>query len=249
MSSLKYFWLLFLLVLSACSSLPEDALSDMQLQNSYSETPDFIIIGQPTGINTQGIVFYPGGFVDAHAYLPLQDKLVSEVPGLVIVTVKMPANLAVLGIEKGMKVLSLYPEISNWYIAGHSLGGTMGAELVSKHPETFKSLIFLASYPASDILKTWNGAVLSIHASKDGLSTLADIESYKVDLPSPVVMENSSDFDLPLQSKTHYYNIVGGNHAQFGSYGLQTNDSVADISTANQQSQIIKVIKNYISNL
>lgn len=249
MSSLKYFWLLFLLVLSACSSLPEDALSDMQLQNSYSETPDFIIIGQPSGINTQGIVFYPGGFVDAHVYLPWQDKLVSEVPGLMIVTVKMPANLAVLGIEKGINVLSLYPEISNWYVAGHSLGGTMGAELVSKHPETFKSLIFLASYPASDILKTWNGAVLSIHASKDGLSTLANIESHKVDLPTPVVMENSSDFDLPLQSKTHYYNIVGGNHAQFGSYGLQANDSVADISTANQQCQIIEVIKNYISNL
>jgi len=245
----NFIFLVLFAILSACSSLPEDTLNDMQLQNSYSETPDFIIVGQPSGINTQGIVFYPGGFVDAHVYLPWQDKLVSEVPGLVIVTVKMPANLAVLGIEKGMDVLSLYPEISNWYVAGHSLGGTMGAELVSKYPETFKSLIFLASYPASDVLKTWNGAVLSIHASKDGLSTLADIESYKVDLPTPVVMENSSDFELPLQVKTHYYKISGGNHAQFGSYGLQTNDSVADISTANQQSQVIEVIKNYISNL
>ena len=249
MSIRNLFFSVFIFILPACSSLPEDTLSDMQLQNSYAETTDFISIGHSTGTHTQGIIFYPGGFVDAHVYLPWQDKLISEVPGLVIVTVKMPANLAVLGIEKGMKVLDQYPEIRNWYVAGHSLGGTMGAELVSKHPETFKSLIFLASYPASNLLQNWEGAVLSIHASKDGLSTMADIESHKVDLPTPVAMETRSDLALPLQGKTHYYKISGGNHAQFGSYGLQTNDSVADISTTYQQEQIVEIIRNYISEL
>ena len=150
MSIRNLFFSVFIFILPACSSLPEDTLSDMQLQNSYAETTDFISIGHSTGTHTQGIIFYPGGFVDAHVYLPWQDKLISEVPGLVIVTVKMPANLAVLGIEKGMKVLDQYPEIRNWYVAGHSLGGTMGAELVSKHPETFKSLILLASYNANN---------------------------------------------------------------------------------------------------
>ena len=57
--------------------------------------------------------------------------------------------------------------------------------------------------------------MLSVHASNDGLSTPADIEAHKAELPAEVIMTDMTTFSLPLQSKSHYYEIQGGNHAQF----------------------------------
>jgi len=142
-----------------------------------------------------------------------------------------------------------YPQIENWYIGGHSLGGTMGTELISGTPDKFKALILIASYPANDKLKNWNGAVLSVHASNDGLSTPADIEAHKAELPTAVVITDVTGFSLPLQHKSHYFEIQGGNHGQFGNYGIQENDSAATISREAQQIQLVSIIKNFISAL
>ncbi len=232
----------------SCSSLPE-GVDLKSIQNKYTETSDLLVLQSKNRTPTIGFIFYPGAFVDPHAYLKWQDKLIADNQDVKIFTVKMPANLAVLAAEKGYDLLNSNPEIKVWFAAGHSLGGTMAAQLVSNHVSEFKGLVFIASYPANNALETWNGAVLSIYASKDGLSTLDDIEFHKKDLPTAYVLKNQNDFILPLQSKTNYFNIVGGNHAQFGNYGLQAKDSVADITSENQQSQLIQVLNNFISLL
>ena len=249
MRHLKYDVIFLLsLILAACSSISEP-LQTQNLQNKLTETADFITLESASTTSTVGFVYYPGGLVDPHAYLQWQDKLVSLHPGLKIVTVKMPSNLAVFGIEKGMTVLKVNPAISTWLTGGHSLGGTMAAELINKNQTTFKGLVFIASYPASDILKNWTGAVLSVHASNDGLSTVAKIEKYKADLPAATVMTGLNNFTLPVSGRSHYYEIVGGNHAQFGNYGLQAGDSTATISAAVQQNELIQVINNFIDKL
>lgn len=250
MKLIKYNFILFLLVLlAACSSISEP-LETQNIQNKLSETAGLITLeSNSTTPATIGFVYYPGGLVDPHVYLQWQDKLVTANPSLKIITVKMPSNLAVFGINNGIDVVKANPTITNWITGGHSLGGTMAAELVSKYPTDFKALIFIASYPASDILKTWNGAILSVHASNDGLSTVAKIEQYKTYLPTAKVMSGENDFELPLQAKTHYYEIMGGNHAQFGNYGAQAGDSIATISFSAQQAQLINVIQHFISKL
>jgi dienelactone hydrolase len=213
-----------------------------------TETADIIIL-ESTSPTKIGFIYYPGGLVDPHAYLKWQDKLVTAYPSLKIFTVKMPSNLAVFAADKGFEVIEENPSISYWIIGGHSLGGTMSVELVNKHPEDIAALILIASYPANNKLKDWNGAVLSVHASKDGLSTLAEIEQYKSYLPLPKVMSFENDLERPLQAKTHYFEIIGGNHAQFGNYGVQAGDSIAFITVDVQQTQLINVIKNFISIL
>ncbi len=250
MRYLKYYIILLLsVILAACSAISEP-LETQNLLNNLTETPDLIVLeSKITTHPTTGFIFYPGGLVDAHAYLQWQDKLVTLNPDLKIITVKMPSNLAVFGINKGMSVIKNNPDITEWITGGHSLGGTMAAELANNNPTSFKGMIFIASYPTSDILKNWNGAVLSVHASKDGLSTLAKIEKYKVDLPAAKVMANDLDFSLPLQSKTHYFEIIGGNHGQFGNYGIQAGDSLAYISRESQQNQLIQVIQHFILKL
>ena len=91
--------------------------------------------------------------------------------------------------------------------------------------------------------------MLSVHASNDGLSTPADIEAHKAELPAEVIMTDMTTFSLPLQSKSHYYEIQGGNHAQFGNYGVQDKDSVATITRESQQNRLVTIIKNFISAL
>ena len=147
------FFLSVLFLLSSCSYLPELTLENSGIQNKLTETADCIVMQPAAGTATSALIFYPGGLVDPHVYLHWHDKLVTETPGLMIITVKMPANLAVLGIQNGLKVMKDYPQIENWFVGGHSLGGTMGAELIAGNPEKIKALIFVASYPANDKLK------------------------------------------------------------------------------------------------
>lgn len=91
-----------------------------------------------------GFVFYPGGKVECDAYIPLMKSMASE--GVLCVLVEMPFNLAVLDIDAAEGIQEQYPEIENWYIGGHSLGGSMAASYLSDHEEEYDGLILLGSY-------------------------------------------------------------------------------------------------------
>ena len=134
MKSFKYNFILFLsVILTACSSISEPLVTQ-NIQNKLTETAGLITLeSNSTAPATIGFVYYPGGLVDPHAYLQWQDKLVTANPSLKIITVKMPSNLAVFGINSGIDVVKSNPTITNWITGGHSLGGTMAAELVNKY--------------------------------------------------------------------------------------------------------------------
>ena len=52
--------------------------------------------------------------------------------GVLCVLIEMPFNLAVLDMNAAEGIRVKYPEIENWYIGGHSLGGSMAASYLSK---------------------------------------------------------------------------------------------------------------------
>jgi hypothetical protein len=68
-----------------------------------------------------GIIFYPGGKVEHNAYQPLMAALARK--GVLCILVEMPFNLAVFDINAADGIREQYPEIEDWYIGGHSLGG------------------------------------------------------------------------------------------------------------------------------
>ena len=74
---------------------------------------------------TAGLIFYPGGKVENTAYAPLLHDLAED--GILCVLVKMPCNLAVLGMNAADGIPECFPEVTDWYIGGHSLGGAMAA--------------------------------------------------------------------------------------------------------------------------
>lgn len=73
---------------------------------------------------TAGLISYPGGKVEDTAYAPLMRTLAEK--GILCGLVKMPGNLAVFSPNAADGLQQAHPEITDWYIGGHSLGGAMG---------------------------------------------------------------------------------------------------------------------------
>lgn len=173
-----------------------------------------------------GLIFYPGGKVEFTAYAPLLRSLAEE--EVLCVLVKMPCNLAVLNMNAAEGLQERFPDVRDWYIGGHSLGGAMAAGYVAEHVDEYKGLILLAAYPTKDISQSGLQA-LSIYGSEDGV---LDIEKYTNNMEK-----------LPADMEEHI--IEGGCHAQFGSYGKQEGDGEPGISGEEQR----KVTARYIVEL
>lgn len=170
-----------------------------------------------------GLVFYPGAKVQPEAYAPLLKSCAER--GLLCVLVRPPLNFALLDIAAAQGALSQFPDMQKWILAGHSLGGVAAAQYVAESPEGIDALVFLSSYPASD-LSSFAGATLSIAGSEDKVLNRAAYEDGRVWLPST----------------TQELVIVGGNHSYFGNYGEQKGDGEATIPREDQQRETVDAI-------
>lgn len=177
---------------------------------------------------TCGLIFYPGGKVEYTAYSPLMAALAEE--GVLCVLVEMPFNLAVLDIDAAAGIQEQYPNITTWYIGGHSLGGSMAAAYLEDNGQNFDGLILLGSYSTTDLSET-SLDVLSVYGSEDKVLDTEKYESNKVNLPD--------DFTEVV--------IDGGCHAYFGIYGSQDGDGEPTITNEEQiritTNAIVKKIK------
>ena len=174
-----------------------------------------------------GFIFYPGGKVEFTAYAPLLSALAES--GILCVLPEMPLNLAVLNVNAADGVQAQFPEIKNWYIGGHSLGGSMAASYAAQNAESFSGLILLASYSTSDLTES-GLKVLSVYGSEDGVLSM---EKYR---------ENYAM--LPTSARELV--ISGGNHAFFGSYGVQKGDGDAAISAQEQLRLTAEAVTEFI---
>lgn len=186
------------------------------------ETEDYIVYGD-TDSDT-GFIFYPGAKVEESAYVPILDELAEA--GICCVVAKMPYHLAVLDADAAEQIMQELPDIEQWYIGGHSLGGAMAAGYAAKHESEFAGLILLAAYPTDTLEEL---PVLSIYGSKD---TVLNHEKY-------------AD-SIPLAEHLTEQIIEGGNHAGFGNYGAQKGDGKAEISDEEQWQETVDYILNYM---
>ncbi len=203
------------------SPMPE-ALAALQSDSQVIVTTQPWLVFQPSDQNpSTGLILYPGGRVDPRAYAPQAHAI--AVQGYLVVITPMPLNLAVFGANRAGSIIHAYPDIQNWVIGGHSLGGSMAALYADKHRDQIKGLVLWASYPASSNNLTESDIkVVSIYATQDGLATEDKINASRKLLPTD----------------TAWVQINGGNHAQFGWYGNQSGDNPATISRQDQQVQL-----------
>lgn len=206
----------------------ENALQAMTKQNDGIEVQEDNKGIYFTPENTEtGLIFYPGGKVQCEAYAPLMRACAQK--GIFCALLKMPGNLAVLKPNAADGIQEKYPQIKNWYIGGHSLGGAMSASYVAKHAEKYKGLILLAAYATSDLHET-NLRVLSIYGSEDGVLNRESYEKNKSNLP-----KNSTEKILD-----------GGCHAYFGSYGAQKGDGNPSITSQKQVEETVECIVRFL---
>jgi pimeloyl-ACP methyl ester carboxylesterase len=207
----------------ATTALRSDAAIQVAIAPWLTFTP---AEGQPT----TGFIFYPGGRVDARSYAPAARAIAAR--GYLVVVVPMPFNLAVFKPAAAEAVIAAHPEVEQWAIGGHSLGGAMAANFAYTHPDAVQGLVLWAAYPASNnSLAGRRLATASIYGMQDGRAT--GIAASRPLLPAD----------------TRFVLIEGGNHAQMGWYGPQGGDGVASISREAQQAQVVDATVAFLARL
>ncbi|MCC8152720.1 MAG: alpha/beta hydrolase [Lachnospiraceae bacterium] len=207
---------------TALESLESDELVQV------SQLEDGAYVFEPEGEISAAIIFYPGGKVQYESYAPLMNAWAEN--GILCILPHMPGNLAVLDINAADDYQDLYPEIENWYMAGHSLGGSMAASYLGKHIDEYDGLILLAAYSTADLSDT-DLKVLSLYGSNDGVLSMEKYEENKNNLPD--------DFAEVV--------IDGGCHSYFGCYGAQDGDGTPTISQDEQVQETVDATLEWIN--
>jgi hypothetical protein len=186
------------------------------------------------GVHVGQWMLLPGCPADPRAYAPLARGVAAR--GFLSVIVKVPYRCAPWpqhAAELRQRVLDVMATCFHcrWTLAGHSRGVRHVLELVRALPRSRRdeiaSLVLMAStHPRDDDYSELPMRVLKILGSADGVARIDDALANRHLLPANARWEV----------------IEGGNHAQFGYYGFQLFDGRADISRAEQHSQIIGLV-------
>ncbi len=180
-----------------------------------------------------GFMFYPGGKVGLNAYGELLSRVASK--GYFCVVCGMPVNLAILNPNSADKYIEMYkekyPEITTWYIGGHSLGGLVACKHAINRPGVYEGVVFLAAHPdKDDDMNKTDLRALSIYGSIDSVLNRKRYE------------ENFGNFKEGMREVV----IDGGNHGNFGTYGFQNGDHTSRIDRIEQINIAAKAIVEFM---
>jgi len=190
---------------------------------SISSTGHSIVITPTESASATGLVFIPGAKVDPYAYMFTLSGIVEE-SGVTVVITKPTLNLAFFDLRPLETFTADAPQVTDWFVGGHSLGGVKACQLADS-PEV-SGLVLFGSYCANDL--SGSGlTVLSIAGERDGLSTPQKIADARPQLP-----EDASLVEIP-----------GLNHAGFGSYGAQPGDRSSPLSAEQARAAITAALE------
>lgn len=196
----------------------DTALSVLE-ENKDIVIEDNLTVLFPKQSTDTAIIFYPGAKVEDKAYLPLLDKIREK--GVVCILVRMPFRMAIFDSNAAQKVMLKFPNIKHWYISGHSMGGAMASKFASDNPEKLDGLILLGAYIYGD---------------------------YSVENTLTIYGSLNKSVENHINYTKNIVKIDGGNHSQFGNYGLQKGDLVGKIDSEEQQRKTVLAIEEFIKN-
>lgn len=198
------------------------AQSDARVRVSNSPWLTFTPTQRPP---TTGFIFYPGGRIDPRGYSTLMRAIAEE--GYLVVVPGMPINMAIFNPNIADEIIAAHPQIARWVIGGHSVGGTAAALYTATHPKSVVGLAIWSSYPADNSnLANLNIPVILMYGGNKTKVTDESVGARKHLLPP----------------HTRYIKIQGGDHHQFGSYLLTTEENLASISREEQHAQILSAM-------
>jgi hypothetical protein len=167
----------------------------------HVEYDDWLVMRPATRKPKAGLILYIGANCDLPGYLPALRDVAAA--GYLVVIPSMPFDFAIFSPNKADEVMAAYPDIEQWVLAGHSMGGAMAGRYAYLYPEKLAGLIFLDAYPpdsnslAESTLPVWH-----IHRAKpDGT-------------PSQMFVDRRDLF--PPDSV--WVGVPGGQHMYFGAF-------------------------------
>jgi len=190
---------------------------------TIEDASEGIVLAPASGDAESGLVFNPGAKVDPWAYVAILQGTAEA--GTTVVITRPWLNLAFFD-PRGLDAFtSAAPEVEDWAVGGHSLGGVRACQLA---PDA-DALTLFASYCATDLSGS-DVNVLSLSASEDGLSTPEKIADSRHLLPA--------DADL--------VEIDGASHASFGDYGPQSGDGTPTISDEEMHETVTELLVPFL---
>lgn len=192
----------------------------------YNDAPQAITL-TPTLAPQKALLFYPGARIDPAAYAYKLSAVAEQ--GVAVVIAKPVAHFALLDSTSIASYEALLPDVQQWYVGGHSLGGVKACQVAGDAQNNFKGLVLLAAYCSNDLSKTSIKA-LSIGGGNDQLTTQQQITNNKSLMPA----------------QTTYQTVNGLNHAGFGDYGAQSGDGQMTINNDDARYQIAQTIAKFM---
>lgn len=203
-------------------------LADVEANSAITveDAEQGIVLTPADGESDQGLVFVPGAKVDPWAYTPILQSLAEE--GVTVVITRPWLNLAFFDLRGLDAFTSAAPDIDDWAVGGHSLGGVRACQLAADA----EALVLFGSYCSNDVSES-DLSVLSIAGSEDGLSTPAKIDAARDMLPTDAEMVE----------------IEGAAHASFGDYGPQAGDGTPSISDEEMHAEVAALLASFFAEL
>jgi pimeloyl-ACP methyl ester carboxylesterase len=123
-----------------------EALAAMESDERVTvEYNDYLSLTPATITPKTGIVFYPGAYCDVRGYTPVWKEIAAQ--GYLVVIPKMPFDFAIFAPNAADQVRAAHPEIEQWIIAGHSMGGAMAGVYADNNRDNLAGVIVFDSYP------------------------------------------------------------------------------------------------------
>lgn len=210
---------------------PEDeALAALQSDEHVTVRLDGFIVFRPVNKTpTTGFVFYPGARIEYRSYAAPLRRIAAE--GYLVILLPVRLNLAIFDVNAADRAIAAFPEIRHWVVGGHSLGGVAAATYAARQ-DNVDGVVFWAAYPGDGTLKNTDLKILSIYGTLD----MNGVERFQ-----------ASRDDLPTDAE--FVVIEGGNHSQFGHYGLQPGDHPARIMPFEQQRQAARATVQFMKEI
>jgi hypothetical protein len=169
---------------------------------------------------TTGLVYSPGARVDVRATAAVLRPLAEA--GYLVVALKEPLGIALTSPGQSASAMAAFDGVERWAVGGHSLGGVAASSFAAAHDDEVDGLLLHASYPLGDMSDA-DLVVASVSGSADGLTTPADVDASRADLPAA----------------TTFTEVDGAVHAFFADYGPQPGDGTPTASREQAQAEIV----------